>query len=58
MLRFNLKYILIHGGRNDQINPFVLDSFHFLDLTILEWIEVKGDTKIARYNHGVMINGE
>lgn len=36
------SYIIIHGGRNDEMKPFVLFSMHFLHLKSMEWIQVKG----------------
>ena len=53
MINFN-KYLLIHGGKNDEMNPFTLFTFHFLDLKVLEWRNVKGDKHIGRYGHGII----
>ena len=48
------KYIVIHGGKNDEKSPFTLGTMHFLDLKILEWKNVTGDNQINRYGHGLM----
>ena len=36
MIHFK-SYIIIHGGKNDEMKPFVLNSMHFLNLKSLEW---------------------
>ena len=56
MIHFK-SYIIIHGGKNDEMKPFVLNSMHFLNLKTLEWIEVKGQKPPYRYSHTMMING-
>lgn len=50
------EYIIIHGGRNDEMKPFVLNSMHFLHLRTLNWIEVKGEKPPYRYSHALLIH--
>jgi len=37
MVRHN-KYLIIHGGRNDSMNPSVLNKINFLNLKTLTWV--------------------
>lgn len=48
-------YLIIHGGRNDEMKPFVLNSMHFLNLKNHNWIEVNGERPPYRYSHSLSI---
>lgn len=36
------EYIIVHGGRNDEMKPSILNTMHFLHLKNLNWIKVGG----------------
>lgn len=54
MLRHK-DYIIIHGGRNDEMKPSVLNSMHFLHLRTLTWIKVSGEKPPYRYSHAITV---
>lgn len=53
MIRFT-KYIVIHGGKDDERSPFTLNTIHFLDLKMLEWKNINDEGHIYRYGHNLI----
>jgi hypothetical protein len=49
------EFLVIHGGRNDEMNPFVLNSIHFLSLRTMSWIKVSGEKPPYRYSHSLSV---
>lgn len=51
------QYLIIHGGKNEEMTPSVLPTLHVLDLSVLNWIKVKGENPGCRCSHSMMISG-
>ena len=51
------EYLIIHGGRNDEMKPFVLNTLHFFNLKTFNWIKVAGEKPPYRYAHSLSIFG-
>ena len=49
------EFLIIHGGRNDEMKPFVLNSMHFFNLLTFNWISVQGEKPPYRYSHSLSI---
>jgi len=43
--------LFIHGGRNDDIRPWVLGNLSILNLWTMNWIWIKGEKPPLRHSH-------
>jgi hypothetical protein len=48
------EFLFIHGGRNDEMKPWVLGSLSALNLRTMNWLWVKGDKPALRHSHSVL----
>ena len=46
--------MFIHGGRNDEMRPWVLGNLCVLNLKTMNWLSVKGDKPALRHSHSLM----
>lgn len=45
------EFLFIHGGRNDDMRPWVLNNLTILNLWTMNWIWVKGEKPSLRHSH-------
>lgn len=48
------EYLFIHGGRNDEMRPWVLNALSALNLKTMSWLTVKGEKPSYRHSHLLM----
>jgi N-acetylneuraminic acid mutarotase len=52
------EYLFIHGGRNDEMRPWVLRTLSVLNLKTMSWLTLKGDKPSYRHSHLLMASSE
>jgi hypothetical protein len=52
------EYLFMHGGRNDEMRPWVLRSLSALNLKTMSWLAIKGDKPSFRHSHLLMASKE
>ena len=48
------EYLFLHGGRNDEMRPWVLRSLSALNLKTMSWLTIKGEKPSFRHSHLLM----
>lgn len=48
------ELLLLHGGRNDEMRPWVLGNLSVLNLKNMNWLGVKGERPSRRHSHALM----
>jgi hypothetical protein len=52
------EFLFIHGGRNDEMRPWVLGGLNVLSLRTMTWLWVKGDKPALRHSHVLLLHEE